>query len=325
MEKTNILFLSVGRRVELVKAFKDAMNSEGVIGDLVGVDFQENAPALYFTDKFSKICAITDVNYIDELIDLCREYQISLVIPTIDTELEILSRNKDRIEKASGSKIMVSSESIINIIRNKNNTYKFLIKNGFKTPRVIMDSDLKSKNYQFPLFVKPLDGSSSMNNFKVNNEEELNFFRKYVKNPIIQEFIDGIEYCVDVFNDFEGNVITIVPKLRVASRAGEIMKGTIVKDRNIIKLIQKLMKKLKACGEINVDCMIKGEEIYIIEINGRFAGGAPMSFKAGANSPVNLLKLLRGEKLAYNEDYEEEMVALRFDNCIYLNNKGELI
>ena len=84
--------------------------------------------------------------------------------------------------------------------------------------------------------------------------------------------------------------------------------------------IKRLVSVLKPIGEINVDCIINNELVYIIEINGRFAGGSPMSFNAGANSPLNLIKLLKNEKLDYNEEYKEGMIALRFDECIYLED-----
>lgn len=319
MKNINILFLSAGRRVELIKSFRKAMDALNNEGKIIAVDLQNTAPALYFADKFLQIKRVTDDGYIDELINICIENNINLIIPTIDTELHLLSENKDLIEKATNAKIMVSDKDVIRIIRDKFKTHDFLKANGFETPRVITDEDIKNKNYSFPLFIKPLDGSSSINNFKVNNDEELSFFKKYVNNPIIQEFVEGNEYCVDIFTDFEGNPITIVPKLRVAARSGEIMKGKIVKEKRIIEYMKQLVKVLKPLGEINVDCMVTEDYISIIEINGRFAGGSPMSFEAGANSPMNLIRLINGERLNYNEDYKDGMLALRFDDCVYIN------
>ena len=56
----------------------------------------------------------------------------------------------------------------------------------------------------------------------------------------------------------------------------------------------------------------------IIEINGRFAGGSPISFKAGANSPKKIYQLLMNEELQYNEDFEDGFIALRFDDAVYI-------
>ncbi|WP_342985268.1 ATP-grasp domain-containing protein [Clostridium saudiense] len=316
--KVNILFSSVGRRVELVKSFRAASKELNIDSKLVGVDMDELAPALMFVDNRYKVPKLDNDEFIPTIVNICKKENISLIIPTLDTELLLYAKNKDFIENETGAKVMVSNEEVISIIRNKINTYKFLKEKGFDTPKLIEQAEVDNKDYKFPLFIKPLDGSSSINNFKVNNERELEFFKDYVPNPIIQEFVTGQEYCVDVFSDFEGNVITVVPKVRIAHRGGEITKAKVVKDVEIIKLGKRLVETLKPVGEINFDCMKIDNRIKIIEINGRFAGGAPISFKAGANTPKKLYQLLLGEKLNYNENYEDEFTALRFDDAVYI-------
>lgn len=314
----NVLFSSVGRRVELVEAFREAKEELDLKGNLIGADMDELAPALRFVDKAYIVPRIKSDNFIDSIIEICKNEKVSLIIPTLDTELMIYSKNKDLIERETGAKVMVSDEATIEIIRNKVKTYEFLKNKGFKVPKLISSLDLKNNNYEFPLFIKPLDGSSSINNFKINNEKELEFFSSYVPNPMIQEFAEGQEYCVDVFTDFNGKLITVSPKIRLAHRGGEITKGKIVMDRDIIEVAKKLCNVLKFIGEINFDCIKTKDGISIIEINGRFAGGSPMSFKAGANSPKKLYELLIGKKLEYNEEIKDKFTALRFDSCVFL-------
>ena len=115
-----------------------------------------------------------------------------------------------------------------------------------------------------------------------------------------------------------GNVITVVPKIRIAHRGGEITKAKIVKDRELIEIGKKLANILKPCGEINFDCIKTENGVDIIEINGRFAGGSPISFKAGANSPKKIYQLLMNEELQYNENFEDGFIALRFDDAVYI-------
>lgn len=322
MREINILFSSVGRRVELVKYFDKARKKMGVNGTLIGIDTEQTAPALSFVDKWFVVPKVLEKNFIDKVIEICKAEKISLIIPTIDTELLIYSKNKERLRKECGTEVMVSDENSIRIMRDKILTMKVLKENGINVPNTLSDEDIESENYDFPLFIKPLNGSSSFDNFKINNKKELNFFKEYVPNPMIQEFIPGQEYCVDVFSDFESNVITVVPKKRVAFREGEITKGLIEKDKELIETGKKLVEILKPVGEINFDCIKVKNKVVVLEVNGRFAGGSPMSFEAGANSPENLYKLLLGEKLEYNENYTDKMWALRFDDCIF-KNKGE--
>ena len=321
----NILILSAGRRVELIKCFKEAAKIKGIKSNIVAADMSKTAPATYFADKSYIIPRVAQEGYIESIIDICNKEEIKLIVPTIDTELRVISVNKALIEERTKAKVLVSDKRVIDICRNKKNTNKFFEKNGFGVPREISEKDINEENYNFPLFIKPLDGSSSINAFKINNKKELEFFKDYIKKPIIQECIEGKEYTIDAFMDFDGQPITIVPRERIATRSGEISKGKIIKDRELIDEVKKVIEILKPIGHITLQCMKTNEGIKFIEINPRFGGGAPMSIKAGANSPLNLYKLLLGEKLFYNEDYEENMMALRFDDCIFLNGDGVVV
>lgn len=319
MNEINVLFSSAGRRVELINSFRHAKEELSIEGKLIGIDIDELAPALKFVDKSYIVPRLNDERFIPNIIEICKNENIALIIPTIDTELELYAKNKDLIEKETGAKVMVSDIDFISIVRDKIKTCKFLAKNGVKVPKLITDEDIEKENVKFPVFIKPLDGSSSINNFKVNNMEELLFFKNYIKKPMVQEFADGVEYCVDVFCDFDSNIISAVPKLRLSHRSGEITKAKIIKDREIINIAKKIVDILKPIGEINFDCIKTNNGIKVIEINGRFAGGAPISFKAGADSPSRLYQLLQGKKLNYSEEYSENMIAMRFDDAVYIN------
>ncbi|MGL4656092.1 MAG: ATP-grasp domain-containing protein [Sarcina sp.] len=321
----NILILSAGRRVELTKIFKAAVNEFGVSNKVITADLLETAPANYFSDKYYLVSRVTSNTYIDEIIDICKKEKIKLIVPTIDTELLILAKNKQKIENETEAKVLISDEEYIKICRNKITTSEFFEKNNIGTPREVTKLILAKKDYDFPLFIKPLDGSSSINTFKVKNQKELEFFLEYIENPIVQDFMEGTEYTVDILLDFESNPITIVPRERIATRAGEISKGKIVKDREVIEAVRDLLKVFKGIGHITAQCMKTSDGIKFIEINPRFGGGAPMSIKAGANSAINIIKLLLGEKLEYNENYEEELLAIRFDDSIFINKNGELV
>lgn len=317
MSDYNILILSAGRRVELVNLFKKASVDLKINSKVIAADCSETAPALYFADKKVTLPRIDHPEYIDKIIEISKKEQIKLIVPTIDTDLLLLSKSQDYIYKNSGAKVLISSEDVISICRDKIKTQYYLEENGFRVP-TLYNKD--SQNINFPVFIKPVDGSSSINAFKVNSIDELNNYFQIIKNPMIQEFIKGDEYTVDVFLDFNSNVITIVPRLRMAVRGGEISKGKIVKNKTIIDEVMQLMKTLKPIGHITVQLMVTKEGIKFIEINPRFGGGAPMSIQSGANSCINLYKLLMNEKLTYNDDYEEDLVFLRYDRSICLKD-----
>lgn len=121
----NILFTGVGRRIGLLQAFRNAalvLNKELKI---YGADMAGTAPALAYCDYVRKVVAMKDAGYIDNLLKICKEDKINLLIPTIDTDLLVLSENKEKFEDI-GTKVMISAQDKIQICRDKNVTSKFL-------------------------------------------------------------------------------------------------------------------------------------------------------------------------------------------------------
>ena len=124
MKEFHILFTGVGRRVELIQAFHQAALHLGIKLKLYGADMAGTAPALAFCDYTRKVCGMRDENYIPQLLDICAADYIDLLIPTIDTDLLILSKNTERFEKI-GTKVLISKPDKIAICRDKNCTAYF--------------------------------------------------------------------------------------------------------------------------------------------------------------------------------------------------------
>lgn len=309
-----ILFTSVGRRVELIQAFRNAavkLNKEIYI---YGTDMTESAPALSFCDYSIIVPRIKDKDYIPELIRICKGEKIDALIPTIDTDLILLAENKDRF---GSTKVVISQAEKVALCRDKRLTADYFNSIGLKSPRPI--DNYKVYNGGYPAFIKPKDGSSSAFAFKIENEDELRTFASIVPDYIVQPFVSGTEYTVDIFCDFDGNPIYITPRVRLVVRAGEVLKTEIVQDPKIISEIKLLVDSYKPCGQITVQLIRdkKTGEDYYIEINPRFGGGAPLSIKAGADSAEALLKLLDGKRLTFvDRAAEHGAVFSRFDQSI---------
>lgn len=312
----NILFTSSGRRVELLKRAKSTLINMGEDGNIVAADASKDVPTSKFCDTFELIPRISSPNFIESLLEKCRSNKIDILIPTIDTELIPIAENLHRFKDA-GVLVNISNLHVIKICRNKKLSQKFFEENGIGAPKEI-PFNASSAEVKYPVFIKPLDGSSSINTFKAGNAKEFDFFKDYVKNPLIQEMIDGDEFTVDMFCDADSKPITVVPRRRLAVRSGEILKGRTEKDRNIINASIKVANKLKPFGHITLQCIKNKNKIYFIEINPRFGGGAPMSIDAGANSIENLIKLKRGQKLEYYETWKENLTFSRFDDSVII-------
>ncbi len=318
MRELHILVTGVGRRVELMQAFRQAALQLEIDLKLYGADMAGTAPALAYCNYIRRICSMTDPDYINQLADICKEDKIDLIMPTIDTDLLVLSKNVEVFEQI-GTRVLISSADKIQICRDKNFTADFFEECGLKAPKTY--NDYRKYDGEYPCFIKPKDGSSSINAFKVKDFEELSVYAEKIEDYVIQPFIEGLEYTVDIFCDFAGNPIYITPRERVAVRAGEVLKTKICMDETIIQESRQLIERFKPCGPMTVQLIRQeGTEIdYYIEINPRYGGGAPLSMKAGARSAETVLKLLCGEKPEYDKCNCHGAVYSRFDQSVCID------
>ncbi len=314
----NILLTSVGRRVELLKAFRESMRRSHITGKIITTDLKRNAPASFLADAAELVPRIDDPNYIDRLLDICDRHQIDLLIPLIDTELNLLSLHEQRF-RDRGVTVLISSAAVNDICYSKKKTGLFFQTIGMKTPKIYQLDQVKDRD--FPLIIKPDQGSASVGVYHIRNRTELNFFANYVKNSIIQELINGEEYTIDVLVNFQGKAISIVPRSRLETRAGETSKGTTVKNPALIAAAKYVVESLPgAIGCITVQCFLQPNgEITFIEINPRFGGGYPLAYRAGADFPLWLFQLCAGKnpQVAIDE-WEDGLSMLRYDDAIFI-------
>ena len=105
---------------------------------LYGADMAGTAPALMYCDYTRKVCSMRDKEYVQQLIDICVADKIDLLLPTIDTDLMVLSQNTEKFEKI-GTKVLISKPDKILICRDKNNTGEFFEACGLNAPRTYND------------------------------------------------------------------------------------------------------------------------------------------------------------------------------------------
>ncbi len=317
-----ILFTGVGRRIELIQAFRNAALVLNKDLKIYGADMAGTAPALAFCDFPRRVVAMKSEGYIDNLLQICIDDRIDLLIPTIDTDLLVLSENKQKFDKI-GTRVMISDPDKIRICRDKNNTSQFFIKCGLHAPMPV--NDWREYKSGFPAFIKPKDGSSSINAFKIENEEELEVYAGQVEDYIVQPFVSGREYTIDAFCNWQGEPISIVPRERLQIRAGEVLKTRICMDQTMIDEVNILCKAFKPCGPMTVQLIRDEAGIdWFIEINPRYGGGAPLSMKAGARSAEAILHFLDGEDI---EDWQiaDGAIYSRFDQSVCITEgRGQI-
>lgn len=316
----NILITSAGRRVGLVRAFKDELKKKFPSSKVYTADANpEWSSACRVSDEFFTIPRVDNENYINSILELCINKEIKIVIPTIDTELLVLSDSKE-LFLLNNIQIVVSDFDLISKCRDKRQTNLLFKELEIDIPRAI-----DKTNPSFPLFIKPYDGSLSKDIYLINCKEELT--DSLLNNPklMFMEYInpkDFYEYTIDAYYDKNSNLRCLVPRRRVEVRGGEISKGKTEKHNfyNILKDKLCFIKGAKGCLTIQFFIGKETEKIIGIEINPRFGGGFPLSYASGANYPEYIiLEYMMKESIIFFDNWIENRVMLRFDSEVILD------
>mgnify|MGYP002785251964 CR=1 FL=1 len=333
----NILFTCAGRRNYLINYFKAALKGHGQI---LAADMSFIAPAMAEADIAIKVSDIYSNTYFDELLDICKKYQVTAIISLNDLELPLLTARKAMFE-AVGTKVLVSSEKVIEIGADKWETYKFLIEHGFKSPRTFIELDkakeaIKKGEIQFPVVIKPRWGSASIGIDFAKNEDELELMYSLqslkLKSTIlanlsasdldrailIQEKLKGVEFGMDVVNDFDGNFVNCFTRQKLSMRAGETDKAKSVSGGGFVTVGKKLGETVKHIGNMDCDLFIEENgDMYVLELNPRFGGGYPFSHEAGANTVAAYISWLNGEKnVSKHFNYKEGLIFSKYDKLM---------
>lgn len=319
MSDVTVLLSSAGRRVILLEQLRDGARLAGLSARIVTTDCSPLTAAGRMADHLELVPRLDDETYMDALLGLVRRESIDLIVPTIDTELPLLAEHRDRLN-AAGAEVLVSSRELIDICADKSRSSQWLAGAGFPVPRQYALDELTAiNNLNWPLFFKPVQGSSSVGAMPVHSIEDVKSAIDRYGDGVVEELIVGDEFTVDCWVDPTGACATAVPRQRLAIRAGEVAKGMTVTEGPMEALCRDVVEALPgARGPLSVQ-LIRSEHGYrIIEVNPRFGGGYPLTHASGATYTAALMaetvgKPVDPEWFAWRPD----LVMLRYDDAVF--------
>ena len=265
----NILFCTVGRRGYIVDYFRKHLSADS---KLIGTSDRndrdtEFTSGFFHCDKSYIVPSIKEERkYIDELLNICKIEKIDMLLSFYDYDTYILSKYLKEFG-VLGVKPVISSHEVNTICFDKVETFKFLKREGFKTPWTMTSEEvLETAIPSYPVIVKPRFGFGSHAISIANNENEVEFFLNYYNNEdmIVQEFMEGPEYGFDILNDFNGQTVTAVVKQKMKMRSGETDQGYAIRDSALFEWGMKLGRKLEHVGPLDVDFFIKDKSCYTV-------------------------------------------------------------
>lgn len=146
-----------------------------------------------------------EARYLPELLALCVQHRIELLIPTVDAELlKIAQHREDFVNQ--GIQIPLSSVHSLELCRDKYQLLDYCKDTGITPLMQIYDKQFNVDAFQFPCFAKPRVGSGSQGIMEISSPQSLTQLPRD-GSYIIQELLTGDEYSVDVYVSRAGHVL----------------------------------------------------------------------------------------------------------------------
>ncbi len=292
----NVLVTAGSRRVPLVEAFQRALRELNVEGSVIVTDVNGLSPAVHVADRAYAVSLSSSATYLSEVIDICQTEKVGLLIPTIDEELPRFGAARGRFS-ALGVTVFTSSQQTALRCNDKFETCRLLRAGGVSAAESFRPEDLPTAP-SFPLFVKPRYGRGSVGAFCARNTRELDFFLSYVEEPVVQEYLDGSEYTIDLLCDLDARPIAVVPRERLVIRAGVSDRGRTCSDPRLIELALACAEVFEFRGAVNIQCRMNADGPVVFEINPRYSGGIPLTIAAGVDFPRLMVEMALGRHVA---------------------------
>jgi len=283
----NILVTESGgpAAIGLIKSIKKSKHEAKVYA----VDCNQLSAGNMLADEGFTVPVASSEEYLLFLLKLVVKHKIDIIIPTGEHDLVKLSWNKDKFEM-NGCKIFCSDTFTVQTCQQKHRFYEYL-----KTKDINLPLSIRG-----PFIQKPIVGSGSRG-IKITES----------RNEMIQEYISGKEYTVDVFCDMESNIVSHVIRERVSTKAGISVIGKIIKNKAIKEQVEKVVKELSIKGPSCMQFIVTQLGIpYLLECNPRLGGGTYMSTLAGVNCADIYFDLLKNNKPESKE--AREITAIRY-------------
>lgn len=317
-----ILVSSAGRRNQLIDCFRQDAAALGLELRVLAADVNPAlSPACQHADGSFAVPRCSAVEFFPMMIELCRNEGVTLLIPTIDTELAVLSQHAAEFA-AIGTRVVVSEPDVVALANDKLQTATELLAAGISTPRTVGLTEYLRDPAQLrgPVIAKPLAGSASIGIVRPQRTEELAGLEP--ARYLVQELWQGREFTVNVFFDRNGSLRCAVPHERLEVRSGEVSKGITRYIPQLVAAAQKLPQALPgAVGPLCFQAVLTpAGEFAVFEINARFGGGYPLAHRAGARFSRWLLEETFECPSTVSDQWKEGVTMLRFDAAVFLND-----
>jgi carbamoyl-phosphate synthase large subunit len=247
-----------------------------------------------------------------QLLARCVELGADVVIPTVDAELRPLAAARADFERA-GVRLMLAPERALALTLDKL-ALASACADVVRVPRTeCVTNGIDHATWTYPVIVKPRTGSGSRDISVVRSAAELAAITPSAE-LIVQEFLPGEEYSVDVLADLDGRVVAAVPRVRARVDSGVSVAGLTVHDPELEAFGAAVATAvgLTYIGNVQVRRDVAGRPA-LLEVNPRAPGSLPLTVASGVDMPRMALDAMNGRQLPVHAEFREKAMVRFLD------------
>lgn len=293
----NVLLTCAGQRVDIVRAFREALRDGPHTGRVLISDAGDVSPTRFEADGIVDLPMVNDPVYGDAVIEACRRERVGAVLPLTDLDPVKLAEVAPTLAE-TGTSVFVPEPAVALGCQDKWECHVMLQAAELPSPPTWLPGEVERADLPYPVLLKPRLGFAARHIYRADGPEELAFFERYSPlESIYQQALDGTEFSIDCLGDLHGRALGAIPRAMLQAKGGEQVKGETLDDPELSDLAVRTVEGLGLRGPSTVQCFRKDGVIQgITDINTRFGGAFPLPLAAGGAYPELIVRMAAGEQ-----------------------------
>jgi carbamoyl-phosphate synthase large subunit len=281
--------------------------------EVFSADIDPYAAGLYLVDEHHRALVPRgdSETFVPEVIELCNRLRIDVLVPTVDSELLPLAMARTELAEHGVSLVLASEETLRDCLDKW--TLHARCVGALRVPdTALVDADFDPEACTLPVIVKPRSGSGSRGVHRVDDVEELARLPRDA-TLLVQEYLPGIEYSLDVLARGDGAIVAVVPRSRLKVDSGIAVTGRTVHDESLERIGALVAKRIGLTSVANVQVKLTGDgEPALLEVNPRFPGTMSLTVASGVNMPRLCVQQALGIEMTGEMQPFAEIAMVRF-------------
>jgi carbamoyl-phosphate synthase large subunit len=290
-----------------------ALRLAGYRGRIVATDADPLSPGLELADAGTVLPPAASPDFFTRALEFIHDEEVDVILPTSGFDTPVYASHEGEL-RGAGVTVIGCGPFVMETCLDKWRFYE-CVHRDFPVPRTYQRP---VDDLEFPCFVKPVRGKGSRRVSVCRDRETLDRRLNEYDDLLIQEYLPGVEYTVDVLSDLSGRPQVAVPRIRLAVKEGISVRGQILHDEEIedlcLRLASALLVKGPVCMQLKRD---KDGAPRFIEVNPRMGGGTIFAALAGVNMASLSLALAAGQSLP-SLRFSEITVVRYFEELVLL-------